>query len=215
MNKSLFQRSASSSFRRNKGLLCNWSHFLSGVFYICICICIWDFGSHLGGPGSHGSTLVHCPFQFIQARPPRRGCVTFLDRARQIRRGCELCEHIWKGKVRGGESRDEPRIAWTRQSKGTRVLGRTAAAGEGVMASSARKKRERLRNANLTPLSQLSLRGVLLEPGPASPLISTTNLVPGLTSSVLKLDRLGKGKTEEMEKVRDSRVFCRCLCSLL
>lgn len=62
-----------------------------------------------------------------------------------------------------------------------------------------RRKRERLRNTNLTPLSQLSLRGVLLEPGPASPLISTTNLVPGLSSSVVKLDRLGKGAREGLD----------------
>lgn len=43
------------------------------------------------------------------------------------------------------------------------------------------------------PLEQLSL-GRILDPSPVSPLISTRNLVPGLSSSVVKLDKLGKGK---------------------
>lgn len=41
------------------------------------------------------------------------------------------------------------------------------------------------------PLRQLSLGQDLM---PASPLISTRNLVPGLSDSVVKLDRLGKGE---------------------
>lgn len=40
------------------------------------------------------------------------------------------------------------------------------------------------------PLRQLSLGQ---EPLPASPLISTRNLVPGLSESVVQLDMLGKG----------------------
>lgn len=44
------------------------------------------------------------------------------------------------------------------------------------------------------PLEQLSL-GRILDPSPVSPLISTRNLVPGLSSSVVKLDKLGKGET--------------------
>lgn len=43
------------------------------------------------------------------------------------------------------------------------------------------------------PLEQLSL-GRILDPSPVSPLISTRNLVPGLSSSVVKLDKLGKGE---------------------
>lgn len=41
------------------------------------------------------------------------------------------------------------------------------------------------------PLRQLSLGQDTM---PASPLISTRNLVPGLSDSVVKLDRLGKGE---------------------
>lgn len=41
------------------------------------------------------------------------------------------------------------------------------------------------------PLRQLSLGQDSM---PASPLISTRNLVPGLSDSVVKLDRLGKGE---------------------
>lgn len=42
------------------------------------------------------------------------------------------------------------------------------------------------------PPRQLSLGQ---DPLPASPLISTRNLVPGLSYGVVKLDRLGKGET--------------------
>ncbi|CAB1121003.1 unnamed protein product [Ectocarpus sp. CCAP 1310/34] len=44
------------------------------------------------------------------------------------------------------------------------------------------------------PLRQLSLG----EPLPASPLISTRNLVPGLSESVVQLDILGKGATSNV-----------------
>lgn len=46
------------------------------------------------------------------------------------------------------------------------------------------------RNSFRRPLRQLSLGQ---DPLPASPLISTRNLIPGLSESVVQLDKLGKG----------------------
>lgn len=66
-----------------------------------------------------------------------------------------------------------------------------------VMESSLPPKSERPVSVR-KPLRQLSLgRGQDLSP--ASPLISTRNLVPGVSESVVKLDKLGKGEIQNPE----------------
>ena len=59
------------------------------------------------------------------------------------------------------------------------------------------------------PLRQLSLGQDSM---PASPLISTRNLVPGLSDSVVKLDRLGKGELVVGAGRRMSHAGPACLC---
>lgn len=54
------------------------------------------------------------------------------------------------------------------------------------------------------PLRQLSLGQ---DPLPASPLISTRNLIPGLSESVVQLDMLGKGEFCFLVGVHDQG-FC-------